>query len=261
MRQFVLPQPPGETGRLILSGADFHYLARVRRLRAGDTFAGRDRSGTVYDVSVTRVYHDHLEIQARPPAGRGAGRAQAAPEESLTRRLVLAVGLPKGRLFDQIVRQSTEVGVSCIIPLTTEHTVVQVFQERVTAKVERWQRIAEEAVQQCGAARVPEIVAPSTVTGVVERFSGAGLVAFHQEPVASEPLPRYLGGAQRELVLLIGPEGGFSDGEITYLQQNGAVIAHLGSLVLRVETAVVYAVATVNTILRGLESTTCPEQS
>lgn len=244
MRQFLLSDPPGPHGRVTVRGDDFHYLAHVRRVRSGDTLDGRDRSGRRYRLTVVEVGLDQIVMDAAAGATSGEAAADGLPD------LSVAVGLPKGRLFDQVVRQATEVGARTIIPLITERTVASIPKDRVPDRLARWTRIADEAVQQSGAAVIPDIHPPTPLADVIREPTDTARVVFHQEPVASPPLTRYLGEARSPIVLFIGPEGGFSDQEILGLQRTGATIAYLGRHVLRVETAVVYAVAAVSTILR-----------
>lgn len=253
MKQFILPQAPDAFGRVDITGEKFHYLAHVRRLGIGERIQGRDRGGHPYDLVVEQIDNDRLRLRVvglRENRTLTASRAEEAESGPSEPAITLAVGLPKGRIFDQVVRQATEGGVARITPLLTEHTIAQAPTARRESKFDRWQRIAEEAAQQSGTSTLPTIDPPVPLKDLLSDVGTAAIVAFHEQPIASPKLRQLLARRPKELLLLVGPEGGLSDAEIDLVRETGAVICNLGPNVLRVETAAVYAVATVRALLR-----------
>lgn len=157
--------------------------------------------------------------------------------------VVVAQGVPKGQKMDFIVEKLTELGVASIVPLQSERTVVSDVSPN---KLERWRRLAKTAAQQCGRATIPAIDDPLTLDALLARageFDVALIPWELAEPVPlRERLPQLLQGARRVLVI-IGPEGGFSHAEAAAAQAAGAHAISLGKRILRTETAGLAALA------------------
>src|SRR5258708_9705883 len=150
MRRAPVPElAPGERR---LQGPLAHYLARVLRLRAGDTFVAFDPSSRREAEALT-VGTDHEAITVRFGDLR-EGRAQAA------RGLIFIQGLAKGDKCDAVVRDATELGATRIIVATTRRSVVRLDLARATERQARWARVALEAARQCGRNDAPAIDAP-----------------------------------------------------------------------------------------------------
>ena len=241
MRKFLLPAPCPGPARLVLSPADSRYLARVLRLREGDTLPAGDAQGGTYVLTVLRADREACEVAVAPDDAAAAAPAGPA--------LTLLQCLPKGRKIDLIVRQAIEAGVTRIIPLVSEHTVVRPGED--DGRSARLSRVAREAVQQSGAARMPRIDPVrdlASLAGPGERW-GTALV-FVERAGGEEPLHALLAAAPAEVSVLIGPEGGLSDQEVALLAGAGFHRVHLRTGVLRVETAALAAIAAVTTILQ-----------
>jgi 16S rRNA (uracil1498-N3)-methyltransferase len=242
MKIFVLP--PGFSGGdfLELEGEDFHYLCRVRRLKPGDSLSAVDAEGNEY----------HLTMQE---AGRKSCRLRVQKKGSPRREeaaITLYQCVPKGTKFDLIVRQAVELGIAKVVPVRSRYSVPKIADE--DGRLRRWRRIARQAVQQSGACGLPEIPGILSLTDIPDDF-GKPLggkktgIFFHQNPLAINSLHEYLSFIPEEIALVIGPEGGLSDGEAEFLMQTGFVPAYLGHRVLRTETAPVFAAAAVRIIL------------
>jgi 16S rRNA (uracil1498-N3)-methyltransferase len=266
MRQFLLPSRFAGEPRITLSGKDFHYLTRVLRKREGDEVAAVTTDGARYTMRIEKVGRSSCRIMLNPAApGSPDGEAGGMPASVTQPRvevpaLVLLQCLPKGRKMDLIVRQAVEAGVSRIIPLLSERTVA--LPEDSAGRLARWRRIAREALQQSGNARLTDIQEPMPVSRIekLDRESEGGLF-FHQEKIGEGSLHRALRvmeGARR-ISLLIGPEGGLSPAETRRLQDAGFTPVFFGDAVLRTETAAIYAIAAVNTLLREGETWTLAE--
>ena len=135
------------------------------------------------------------------------------------KKLVLAIAIPKKDNFELIIEKATELGVTTIIPLISERT------EKKNVNMDRARKIAVEASEQSGRVTVPEIYEPV----VLQNFNLAGVVLDPK-------------GEKREItedVLIIGPEGGWSDKELEYFKSKNLPIVSIGEQVLRVETAAI----------------------
>jgi 16S rRNA (uracil1498-N3)-methyltransferase len=241
MRSFLLPREarPGDVIRI--SGKDHHYLTRVLRLREGSRLWGTDGRGNSWRLKAVAVGADFLLLE--PEARR------SRPEAGL--HLTLLQCLPKGRKMDTIVRQATEAGVRRLVPVTSERTIVRLEEpEKRRHHLERWQRIAREALQQSGAPRLPEIPAPMPLAEAVAGLEEGLHLFCHQDPLVGTGLHRLLASPPRRLDLLVGPEGGFSEAECGYLKEQGFHPVWMGDTVLRTETAALFVLAAVKIIVQ-----------
>jgi 16S rRNA (uracil1498-N3)-methyltransferase len=241
MRQFLLPRWYAGEQRISLAGEDFRYLARVLRMQEGEECPAVDAHGARYLMRLVHLGRSGCDVEIVP----GAAQSPAEGELSIT----LLQCLPKGRKIDLIVRQATEAGVVRIIPLFSENSVVRPGSDE--ARLQRLRRIAREALQQSGSGRLPEIEEPrklASIAGGGEEWGTALL--FHEQPLATTSLHRLLAGRPRAVSIIIGPEGGLSGGEVQLLAGAGFQLVHLGGNVLRVETAALYALGAVKTIIQ-----------
>lgn len=225
----------------MLTGDQFHYLVHVRRVSEGDEFTALDAQRRVR-LKVLRVAAGSLLLEL--VAEEGLDR----PRE----RMILLPFLLKGGKLDDVVRQACEAGVAAVIPVEGEHCVSRLTQERDTRKkVARWQAIAREAAQQCGSDFVAEVHFPIRTEELKEVWDAAHpLVFFHEKPLAKASLHGYLSHTPTTVGLMVGPEGGFSDKEVRFFLEQKFLPCWLGKTVLRAETASVYALAAVRTILQ-----------
>ena len=244
MRTLVLPPECSGEGRHHLTGKPFHHLCRVRRTAAGARFDAIDGRGGRYEVVVVAVHDSSCEIDVSPAPRR---------DEPALPRLLLYQGLPKGRKLDQIIRQCTEAGIDEIRPFVSRYTVAETRGDKRDArKRERWAAVAREAVQQSGRGTVPDVFEPVRLEDIpaIDDPDAVGLV-FHEDPLAQASLHEYLTGSPRTVTLVVGGEGGLAPAEMDFLiGEAGYRPVYLGPTVLRTETAAIYALAAVRTILR-----------
>jgi 16S rRNA (uracil1498-N3)-methyltransferase len=172
----------------------------------------------------------------------GEGSALSVVEELSTdvderQELVLYQAVPKGRHMDLVAEKATEVGVSALVPLVTEHGVVKL--DGSGERVERWRRICTAAARQSLRLRVPEVMEPMTFAAAAAAAGDNG-VLLHNEPGLPR-LEEVVPGAP--VALFVGPEGGWSVGELDLARRLGLRLAQLGPYRLRSETAGIVAVA------------------
>jgi 16S rRNA (uracil1498-N3)-methyltransferase len=237
--------PPGQLaaareGVLSLTAEQARYLGLVLRLRDGDAVEVFDGRGT------------RLAARLSPlPAGELALRlGEPARDEGASGSIVLAQALSKGEKLDWVVQKATELGVSRIVPFAAERSVVKLSAERGAARVERLRRIAQEAARQCGRADVPQVDAPAAweeLLALPRQDPPLIAVLLDADP-GLPPLGQLDPGPR--VLLVVGPEGGFSAREREGAAAAGLLAASLGRRVLRTETAGLAAVAIVQH-LRG----------
>ncbi len=228
-RFFVTPDAiQGEQVRF--SPAQSRQIARVLRLPSAAVVFVLDNAGSLYTVRLTRVHPREtlgviVDVQ---PAGN-------EPPISIT----LYQALLKGDRMDWVFQKGTEIGISCFVPMVTERTVV-----RRTAKRARWERIVQEAAEQCRRAYIPEIKAVVPFPDALDAARGAelALIAHNGAEVPSwRDILRAWTAPPTSVALLIGPEGGFTDAEVAAALARGIQAAHLGPRTLRAETAALVA--------------------
>ncbi len=222
--RFLLPSPPRD-GRATLEGDEARHLARVLRAKPGDEVTVFDGAGHAWRARVAAVARDTvgLEIVAALPA---------APAARVS--LSIAVALPKGDRQKWLAEKLSELGVERLLPLVTERGVA----EATDAARARLERAVIEACKQCGRDRLMAIDPPRTVA---EAVAGAapGTRLLLADPRAAAPPAT----AAASVLVLVGPEGGFTAQEESAAVAAGAERILLAPHVLRVETAAVAAAA------------------
>ncbi len=225
------PIPDLAAGERRLEGAAAHYLGRVLRLRAGDTFVAFDPStGRESDGAVVWTDADSVTVRFAEPRP-GAARIE--------RPIAWIQGLAKGDKCDAIVRDATELGITRFLVATTRRSVVKLDAERGLARQARWARIAEEAARQCGRSDAPLVDAPRPWADALARIDDGAAARFCLWEQATEPLaPPLLEALSRgaPLAFASGPEGGLEASEVERARERGWRVVSLGSLTLRTET-------------------------
>jgi 16S rRNA (uracil1498-N3)-methyltransferase len=249
MKQFILGSAPGSNGLIRFEGGDYHYLVRVRRLAPGEFFPALLPGGAEALVRVCSVENNVLVGEVSQPA----------PQVELTEKatlppIILFQALPKGEKMDLIVRQAAEGGLAEIVPFVSEFSTGRI--KNGGQKFSRWERKIKEARQQSGSAVATAIRQPMTIDDLFAYWEqiktqqpGVLGLLFHHLPLANGSLHRYLNTSPEVLVLVIGPEGGFSPFEAERFLAAGFKPFTIGNTVLRTETAALYAAAAVRVLL------------
>jgi 16S rRNA (uracil1498-N3)-methyltransferase len=215
----------GET--VTIEGSDAHHIADVLRLRSGDHVEVIDSAGEAFDAELSFNHH-HVSAQLMDV------NAQPVPARL---RIDVAQAVPKGAKMDAIVEKATELGASVLLPFISERTIAR---ETGDAKLARWRRIAQSAAEQCGRREMPAVLDPMPFAALLDRFCAYDCVLFAWESSKREALrrrlPELISGANSVLIV-IGPEGGFSHAEADAAKERGAVDISLGPCILRTETA------------------------
>lgn len=207
------------------------HVGRVLRMQPGQELRLFNGDGHDYPAIITLSGKKQVAVEVGTP--------ETNPTESPL-EIVLGQTLSKGDRMDYAVQKAVEMGVTRIVPLTTERCDVKLKGDREDKRLRHWQSVAVSAAEQCGRARVPEILPVMTVTQWLEhsRDCDARLVLHHRTEKSLETL-----GRPGRVALMIGPEGGLSADEIALAEQDGFLPVALGPRVLRTETAPVAAMA------------------
>ena len=200
MRRFTIAPERIRDGRVVFDRDESRHLARVLRLRSGDTVLAADGEGREYTVRLETIGDE----------ATGTVLDVGANDRESPLHITLVQSVPKGDKMETIVRASTELGVARIVPVLTERTIVTLEPSRWRDRARRWQRVAKEAAKQCRRAVVPAVETPRSLSDALD--AGAGVA------------------------LLVGPEGGLAREEVEEARERGWAIVGVGPRILRTET-------------------------
>ena len=255
MRRYLLPDGTGQPphSRIRLSGDDFHYLVHVLRYPRGSRFEAIDRQGRLYMAAVGQIHADSLELELQPIPGSDSRAGPQPPAQAAAEspEYYLYQALLKGRKMETVLRQAAAAGIHHIIPLQSEHAVAKIENpQREEKKRSRWDAVIKEAIQQSGSSVITRIHPSTTLQAVEKNWSSSTLgLFFHEVPLENGSLHRYLSSCPHKVALFIGPEGGFSRNEVHLLRSISCRPVHLHTNILRAETAAIYAIGAVQTIV------------
>lgn len=219
---------------LIFKESDIHHIKNVMRMKVGDQVeAVADHSLYLATISSLTPF----EVTFHPVNNN---------EDKLPLlNITIAVALVKEQKMDLILQKLTELGVSRIIPLNMERSIVKLDSDRFAKKKERWKKICKEASEQSKRTDIPIITDIMNLKDLINEEAGLKLVASTKE---NKLFNSYLQKATEcaKIIMVIGPEGGISEKEETFLNENGFSPVSFGPLIFRVETACFYAASILN---------------
>ncbi len=229
-----------EPSEIRLSPEESHHLVNVNRAARGATVVAFDGRGTEWICELVDDAKSGAQLRVR----------FAQKIKSLPYEITLGQALPKGPSMEAIVRKATELGARYIVPLESDRTQVHLEGDRQDKKIEKWQTAALEAAKQCGNAWLPEVRAIQSASAFMETAKAYDLKLIASLQPGAISLKAVLntcrdatGGAPARVLWLIGPEGDFTPAEMSLSRSTGFQPVSLGPLVLRCETAAVYALS------------------
>jgi len=214
-----------------------HQLRDVLHLQVGEQIMLLDNSGDEILATIASVSKSAVGVQSLE---RRAGRSESPV------RIILCQGLLKSARFEWILEKGTELGVSIFSPILCRRSMAG-LEDAGISKMQRWQRIIQEAAEQSGRARLPELLPIRPLMHALNDIPPGSLALMPWEEERAVTLRDALrdGMHQITVVLFIGPEGGLAADEVRLAQQHGVQVVSLGSRILRAETAALAAVACV----------------
>lgn len=222
------------------------HLRDSLRITVGETLWFGNGQGSRYRAEIT-------DVSKRAVTGQILETIQEPPRR--TPRLILGQSLLKGEKMDWVVQKAVELGVDELVPVESRHSVVQLRADRVDHQLTRWQRIAVEAAQQSEQWRLPTITAPQSLAALLKnRATGTATLMLAErrdgKSLQTVSLPNEPTGS---VLMLIGPEGGWSKEEMDLVEQAGIQSITLGPHILRAETAALATVSILQSRLGRLE--------
>lgn len=234
MRYFFVEPEDLKLSIVTIDGNEARHMGKVLRLKPGMVVGLSDGCDMQGEARIRSLTRDQVELEV---LRRFRSRREPSGE------LVVAQALLKDQKMDLLLRQLTELGMTRWLPFISGRSVPQPDERRQASRTARWARIAREAVKQCRRGRIPELSPVDRFDDVLRKaphFDTRIMFwegARHALPLIADRPP----GGSRRILVIVGPEGGFSDEEAAAAEQAGVRLATLGPRILRAETATVAA--------------------
>ena len=238
MSRFYVSPERIKNNLIHIVGREAHHIIDVMRLKETDSVVvfdgtGAEYTGFIKDKSAKKVTVEIVKTK-KPILKRRA-------------EITLVQAIPKKAKMDYIVEKATELGVSAIIPIISERTVIRLEDERRRSKVERWKKIAISAAKQCGRADVPLVQDVQKFYFVLDKVNNYDVTLLACLSEEAEKINEALDNFETgRIILFIGPEGDFTPEEITMAKRTSARFITLGDLVLKSDTAGISALSILN---------------
>ncbi|MDA3800459.1 MAG: RsmE family RNA methyltransferase [Kiritimatiellae bacterium] len=229
------------------SKEELHHITHVMRLKVGEAVELFDGEGHEVRAIVVNETGEHdssicLKIVSDVKC----------IEQDL--KLILFQAIPKGKRIDTLIEKCTELGVHEVVPMVTERVIVKIADQKSEQhKIARWQTIALSAAKQCGRADIPNISEVVNMSDVFEKHSRPDVMLVASLEDCAKDLQEVVQNLKAKsaetgqsfdcIGVFIGPEGDFTEKEYNFLVEKGAIPVSFGQLVMRVETAAIYATA------------------
>ena len=228
----ALPDDLSVDGELLVDGAEGRHAVDVLRLTAGERVRVGNGRGTLVEGVVLGAGHDGLRVQVEQ-------RHEVPPPQP---EFVLVQALPKGDRGPLAVELATELGADRIVPWTAARCVTRWREDRVDKGLSRWRSAARAAAKQSRRPRLPDVTEPMSTRQVCGLLAEVDLaLVLHEQ--ARRPLAGLDVPAEGVVAVVVGPEGGLTDGEVVAFRAAGAHAVRLGAEVLRTSTAGAAALA------------------
>ena len=235
MRYFYIEPTALKKPNIALEGSEVRHIKNVLRLKPGDTIRLFDGQGFEYEAAIQHMRSSRVEL-------RITHKYPAAKESPL--QMVIAQSLLKEKKMDGLLRHLCELGITHWVPFISERSVAKPGANRLPGRTARWEKILKESCKQCQRARLPEIVKMMSFDEVLYFGQSFDLkIVFYENESATldsliQPAAQ---PALQKILLILGPEGGFSNQEIEKAKAAGFAVAGLGPRILRAETAAIAA--------------------
>ena len=238
MHRFFVPQLYAE--EMYIEGVDARHISKVLRMQPGTQLQIVSDDGVSALAEIIAIDSERVTVRCLE---------KLAESHEPRVKLVLAQGLAKGEKMDFIIQKAVEMGAYSVIPVAMEHSVVRLDGAKSAKKVERWQKIAESAAKQSKRDIIPQVQPVQSMAEMLAKCTcQTKIIAYEcEDRLSLKAALRAAGeaGGITELLLIIGPEGGISEGELEQARQAGAVPVSLGRRILRAETAGLVAISAI----------------
>ncbi|MFH5880829.1 RsmE family RNA methyltransferase [Liberiplasma polymorphum] len=228
------------TDQLIIKDSNqVHHMRHVMRMKKGDRIVVCDHEGTCYYMSIEQIATDEVALN----------KVQALPKIKKSFHVTLAQSLIRKDHFELVFQKATELGADTIIPIETERTIIKYKDKAIDQKQKRWETIIQEASEQSHRNKLCHLETIMPLKTLDFKPYDHVFVAYEQEKNISFKSMLATVKSDAHIMIIIGPEGGFSEGEIKFLKDKGVVSISLGPRILRSETAAMFALSAISLML------------
>ncbi len=227
---------------ITLTGDDAHHISRSLRMRCGEALCVCDFSGYEYGCEISGI--TDTEVYLRVLSVRFC-------ESEPSIKVTIFQALPKGDKFDTVIQKCTEIGACAFTPVMTSRCISRPDEKGISKKIQRWQKIAEEASKQSGRGIIPEVNPLLSFGSAIEEMKTRNLALMCYECEDKYSIRQALSDKESllcngaSIALLVGPEGGFSPEEAQLATEAGIISVGLGKRILRTETAPLFALSSI----------------
>lgn len=231
MHRCFCENPLGTLNTVVIEGEEAAHISKVLRLAKGDFIELTNGNGKVFLCEIEKSDKKAVEVNVKEEL-----EVCSEPETEVT----LFIGLTKSAKLEFVIQKATELGVTTIVPVAMERSVVKLKDE--DKKTERYRRIALEAVKQCKRSKVPDVYEPVSFEKAAEMLGSCDVKFVPYECETTKTIKNCLNidkKGKKTVGFIIGPEGGFSPEEIEIINNNNIETVTLGKRILRMETAAI----------------------
>ncbi|TFB24852.1 16S rRNA (uracil(1498)-N(3))-methyltransferase [Filobacillus milosensis] len=240
MQRYFIPKENWQDNQVIITDDDYHHVVNVMRKQEGNQIICCNPNGQAFYCEINSINEKQVVCNVLE---------ELEENNELPIHVTIAHGLPKGDKLDLIVQKSTELGMGDFVPLQMDRSIVKWDHKKEQKKLLRLKKIAKEASEQSHRSRIPAIQGKQTIHTLLQNQE------FDMCLVASEYLTKDQSSQSsfrqaidkispgQKILLIIGPEGGLSEEELSFLHEQGCLPIRLGARILRTETAPLYALS------------------
>jgi 16S rRNA (uracil1498-N3)-methyltransferase len=230
MKRFYHPDTLELQQMTNLSDVAAHHASNVMRLKISDKIILFNNDVYDYVAEIIRINKKNVEVIIQ---------SKIANHKNSALDIKLIQSISSNEKMDWIIQKSVELGVSTIIPVYSERSIIKLKDDRAEKKLSHWKQIIQSACEQCGRSKVPEIFVPKKLDTFWsnENISAKEHLKLILSPLAQHSLNSISMASPSSVDIMIGPEGGFANEEIICAEKNGFIPINLGPRILRTETA------------------------
>lgn len=242
MQRYYIPKDNWEKEFVVLTDEDAHHIQRVMRQQIGDTIICNHPDGQAAICTIEQFSTEDVRVRIKEWLNE---------DSELPVNVTIAQGLPKGSKLDLIFQKGTELGATTFQLFEADRSVVKWDSKKAEKRMQRYDKIIKEASEQCHRNVMP-IVKPLQPLEEIIRSNVYDHILFGYEEEARRQTDRSFADVLsqikngQQILMIIGPEGGFSEQEVILLKNKGAIPVRLGKRILRTETASLYALASIS---------------
>lgn len=245
MRKLYINANNINNGKAVVKGQDAKHLISVMRLSPGSRIELCDGKGTDFKAEIETISSQIVTLKILE-------KFSSLSESPV--HITFAQGMLKDKKMDMLIRHLTELGISEWVPFFADRSIPNPNPKRIRSRMERWKRIAREALNQCGRSVVPHIGDPVQFQDLIQLYkTGYEKIIFWEK--ASCPIDAIREQDNKtvdRIIILIGPEGGLTENEVKSAEKTGFKTYTLGPRILRAETASIAACSLVQNIFGDL---------